>query len=204
MFRPERLRRWGCSASDMGTSGDNLRYARSGTENDHRKRRGVAQHQEIHLRIRNTRAPIWFFGAYPALCITALLVLLAWGFSGGASRSPGRGLGQSWTVFMFFMTLPGYCVAVAVLARPLKRLAPAWLAAAAVLATIATPILAVASWRLAGKLSLSNPALSNWLFGTAPWLAGILAVPGCYLLVASVEYGSRRVRPKERRGRQAS
>lgn len=104
----------------------------------------------------------------------------------------------SWIVFLLLVTLPGYGVAVVALARPLRRLAPSWLATAAGLTTIATPTVAAESWRLAGNIFLSNPGLSNWLFGTAPWLAGVLAVPVCYLLVASVECSTRRERPNER------
>ena len=141
---------------------------------------------------RNRRTPrFWAFGIYPALCLAGLVLLLVWGAVGGADRSPGRGLGESWLVVSAMLSLPSYALGFGLVFRALRRLEQGGLVIAAVVATIGTPAVVAGGWFLARHVWSTDPRASDFLFFGAPLVAGLVSVPLAYLIAAAVTTGFR-------------
>jgi hypothetical protein len=128
----------------------------------------------------------WVFAIYPALCLVGLVQLLVWAAVGGAQRSPGHGLGESWLVFFSLLSLPCYGLRFGLLARSLQRLETAGLVTAAVVATIGTPAIAAGGWLLGSHVFSTHSALADFLYFGAPAGAGLVSVPLAYFVAAAI------------------
>lgn len=136
---------------------------------------------------QNRRTPrLWAFAIYPALCLAALVLLLVWAATGGADRSPGHGLGESWLVYFAMLTLPSYGLGFGLVFRALRRLEQRGVVIAAVVATIGTPAVVEGGWFLDSHLWLAHPRASDYLVLGSPLGAGLVSVPLAYFIAAVV------------------